>query len=258
MRFIREKKFKCGDNYQEVDIVPRTLDADNHVKKGKRAKRKKESEPKQRNLNQKNAKRFLRRLINSNFVDGDIYLTVTYKNEFLPETLEEAMNNTRNYLRRLKNLFNKNNAELKYILIHEGDNESKRIHHHLLIKAAENISRDDIEDLWTIKPKGEPRTKMGDANAKKISGGNDRLIRYFCKDPKGKKRWSSSRYLVRPLLLPPNDSKYRASKIEKLAKLPDQGEEYFTQKYKGYRITEINIQYYEMTGYHVYLKMWRE
>lgn len=32
---------------------------------------------------------------------------------------------------------------------------------------------------------------------------------------------------------------------------------FFEKIYKGYQIIEIDIKYYEMTGWHVYLKMWR-
>ena len=45
--FIREKKIFCSDTYMEVDIYPYT---DIERKKGKRSKKKKESEPKQKNI----------------------------------------------------------------------------------------------------------------------------------------------------------------------------------------------------------------
>ena len=54
MLFVREKKVDCGD-YREVDIIPRTEEAEKAVK-GRRRKRQRESPPKQRELNSKNAK----------------------------------------------------------------------------------------------------------------------------------------------------------------------------------------------------------
>lgn len=63
--FEREKKTDCGD-YREVDIIPRTNHAEKAVK-GRRGKKKKVTEPKQRDLNDKNAKRYLVQLGNGNF-----------------------------------------------------------------------------------------------------------------------------------------------------------------------------------------------
>ena len=47
--FMREKKVDCG-SYREADIIPRTEKAESAVK-GKRGKRKKVTEPKQKDLN---------------------------------------------------------------------------------------------------------------------------------------------------------------------------------------------------------------
>ena len=55
--FEREKKTDCGD-YREVDVIPRTDNAEKAVK-GKRGKKKKVTEPKQKDLNDKNARRYL-------------------------------------------------------------------------------------------------------------------------------------------------------------------------------------------------------
>ena len=49
--FYREKKVDCG-RYREVDIVPRTDSAERAVR-GKRRKRQRVSEPKQKDLNEK-------------------------------------------------------------------------------------------------------------------------------------------------------------------------------------------------------------
>ena len=73
--FIREKKIDCR-NYREVDIIPRTDDAE-RAAKGKRGKRQKVTEPKQRDLNDKNARRYLVQLGNGNFGAGDLHVTCT-------------------------------------------------------------------------------------------------------------------------------------------------------------------------------------
>ena len=84
--FVREKKIYCGDTYLEVDIYP-------YVKiqeKGKRAKKKKESLPKQKNLNDKNARRKFVQLVETNFGENDLAVHLTYSDETLPGNIEEA------------------------------------------------------------------------------------------------------------------------------------------------------------------------
>ena len=81
--FIREKKIVCGKNYMEVDLYSlneNQLDR----KKSKRSKKKKVSLPKQDKLNDKNARRKFIWLAESNFGEGDIFLTLTYKDKYLP------------------------------------------------------------------------------------------------------------------------------------------------------------------------------
>ena len=58
-------------------------------KKKSRKRKKKESRKEQKNLNAKNARKKLRRIINANF-DGDSwYITLTYKTENRPKDAEE-------------------------------------------------------------------------------------------------------------------------------------------------------------------------
>ena len=76
MLFVREKKVDCGD-YREVDIIPRTEEAEKAVK-GRRRKKQRESPPKQRELNSKNARRYLEKLANGNFFSGDLHVSLTY------------------------------------------------------------------------------------------------------------------------------------------------------------------------------------
>ena len=68
--FQREKKIYCGPSdtpdYMEVDIYQYT-DNQKTAVKGKRAKKEKVSAPKQKNLNDKNAKRYFVQLAESNF-----------------------------------------------------------------------------------------------------------------------------------------------------------------------------------------------
>jgi len=89
--FYREKKIDCG-SYREADIIPRT-DSAEKAAKGRRGKSKKVSEPKQKDLNEKNSKRYLVQLGNGNFGAGDLHVTFTYSEKYLPRTEAEAEQN---------------------------------------------------------------------------------------------------------------------------------------------------------------------
>ena len=72
--FVREKSIHCGKDHLEVDIYQLS---DKHLRKKKSQKREKVTAPAQKNLNDKNAKRYLRQLVKTNFKTGDLHVTCT-------------------------------------------------------------------------------------------------------------------------------------------------------------------------------------
>lgn len=299
MVFIREKKTDCAD-YREVDIIPRT-EAAEVASRGKRGKKKKSVAPKQKDLNDKNAKRYLVQLGNGNFHIGDLHTSCTYSAENLPGTVEEAENIVTNYLRRIAYRRNKLGLEpLKYILVTEYKYSKDgqvitRVHHHIIMNGG--LDRDDVELMWTKdrinwKKAEDPEYRaeikqLGWVNADRLQmneNGIEGLCKYIVKDPQGKKRYSSSRNLERPevkrtdggekeqrdqsqwrssrnLTAPEekcNDYKYSKKKVEQLAKSPDGGLEEFRKIYSNYDIVSCEPVYYEQTGWHIYLKMWKK
>lgn len=271
--FEREKKIDCGD-YREVDVIPRTENAEKAVK-GKRGKKKKVTEPKQKDLNDKNARRYLVQLGNGNFGVGDLHVTCTYSSEYLPDE-EEAEVIVKNYLRRIAYRRTRLGlGPLKYILVTEyGYSKEKdkiiRVHHHIIMNGG--LSRDDVELMWTtdrinwIKAGNDEAYRagikqMGWVNADRLQvndNGIEGLCMYITKNPNGKKRWSSSRNLERPVQHPPADSKYSKKQIENAAKSNDLGRDFFEKQFQDYDIKEIKVEYYEQTGWHIYMKMWRK
>lgn len=257
MLFYREKKIDTG-NYREVDVIPRTLEAEHAARRGTRSKKKRVSRPQQASLNEKNSKRYLLQLANGNFGKDDLHVTCTYSDEFLPGTVKQAEKEIANYLRRIAYRRKKKNLEpLKYILVTEYklDDEgfTKRIHHHIIMN--QGLDRDEIESIWSKRKKS-----MGYVNADRIQtneNGLEALTRYLTKDPQGRKRWSSSRNLIRPVQRT-NDYKYRSSKVEGLAHNIEDSWKYFDEKYPDYKVTSIVSEFYEDTGWHIYLRMWRK
>ena len=70
---IREKRFLCG-KYLEVEIYP----ISKYEQKKSRSKKKKESRKEQKNLNDKNARKNLRRRIHANFDNRDLIVSLSY------------------------------------------------------------------------------------------------------------------------------------------------------------------------------------
>lgn len=276
--FYREKKTDCG-LYREVDVIPRTDNAERAVK-GKRGKRRKATEPKQKDLNDKNSKRYLVQLGNGNFGEGDLHVSATYTDADLPETTEETERIVNNYLRRIAYRRKKLGIEpLKYILVTEygykKEDEAQehpiRIHHHIIMNGG--LPRDEVEMMWTKKRinwkkyKEDPERyagtikKMGWVNTDRIQtneNGIEALCKYVVKNPQGKKRWSSSRNLKRPIVQPPADHKYSRAKVEQLAKSGDAGKEFFERQFPTYSISEVKPEWHEETGWHIYVKMWKK
>ena len=150
-----------------------------------------------------------------------------------------------------------------------------------------NWKKADSEDREQREAYRAGVKKLGFVNADRIQtneNGIEALCKYIIKDPQGKKRYSSSRNLERPevtrtdgtekeaeteslyrasrnLTEPTekcNDFKYSKRRVEELAKAPDCGLSEFEKIYADYNITSIEPVYYERTGWHIYLKMWRK
>lgn len=266
---IREKRIQCGQNYMEVDIYNFCRDT-----KTGRAKKEKASLPSQKNLNEKNAKRAFIQTAEANFKEGDIYLTLTYNEKFLPGTIKEAMKEVENYIRRVRREMKKLGLKLKYMIVTEYRTEKEtaededdarpiRIHHHILMSAG--LDRDTIENLW------RKRRKKGQVEGEKIGRANARIIQpddntgifalasYLAKNPKGKRRWTCSKNLERPVVST-NDFKYSRRKV--LTIIRDGVDFSFWEKmYPGWEIRDkdggYRQEYNDFTGWSIYLKLRR-
>ncbi len=157
------------------------------------ATRRTESRLCQKLLNRKNSKRHLKRLVHSNFGNGDYFVTLTYSEDSLPNTLSEANKQVGNFFRRLNNS-RKNKGNIKYIYVteyEEGDN-GKRIHHHALIDSS--VSIEELEKKW----------RNGFINVVPIYSDPEKyyskIADYMMKSPKGKKSYHPSRGLKQPII----------------------------------------------------------
>ncbi len=81
-------------------------------------------------INERNCIKKLRRKIQANFDEEDLFLTLTYKRESRPD-VKEARKRVRRFLDRLRRQWRKEGLQLKYIIVTEYMNKS--IHHHLIL-----------------------------------------------------------------------------------------------------------------------------
>ena len=197
-KLLRTGKLKCAyvtrtitsGKVKEVEIYPEYTSC--QLKKHKEIRR--ISSKTRRNLNDKNSRKYLNRLINCNFGDDDIWATLTYDNEHLPRTEDEALKKFQYYIRKLnKYRAKKGIGKAKYIYITEKSSGKKRFHHHMIID--HELTMDEIEKLWPYGRRNNTRRIHEDKE------GLNGLASYLTKEKdreKGKKRWNCSKGLKKP------------------------------------------------------------
>lgn len=238
----REKKIISGP-YLEVEHFPVT--AHGH----RNDRRRKLSRIEQRNLNEKNARKKLVRLVNTNFVKGDICFHFTYRDDEMPENEDKVQKDVQNYFRRVKYYRKKHGLpQIKYIYVIECKNG--RWHIHGIMSA---MDRDTSEELW--KHGDFPRA---DKFKPTVQEGGKRFAEYISKKPMGKKRWYCSTNLKQPEVKTKDDTHTR-SEMARIARERVDDREYWERKYKGYRFVSATPTYNEFNGWwYIYVRMYRD
>lgn len=223
-----------------------------------RAKKKQLTRKAQEELNERNSIKKLSRLLNANFTDKDIWLTLTYDDEHLPDSEEKAYKDTANYIRRLRRV---SKEPLKYIIVtetHTEDGEPTRVHHHIVVNFPD---RDTAERLWKLGGRKQSRRLQPDIH------GFDGMAHYLGKQKKPPKdenrkitrRWRSSRNLKKPKVTVA-DYKIGRRKAESLAKASEGDRRaYFEKLYPKERYIECQIRYSDfVSGAYIYTRMRRD
>ena len=189
------------------------------------------------------------RLINTNFSKNDLWITLTYSNDHLPASLDEALKNIKNYIRRINYKRKKLGLEkAKYIYVTEHSKEKKiRCHHHLIMD--HGLSMDLVESMWKCGKRNNVRKVDPDENG--LSG----LANYLVKDPKGSKRWCSSTNLKKPKESK-SYSNFKASHVKKFVRTPEIIQQRMEHKYKNKIYLRHEIRYNEINGrFYIYVRM---
>lgn len=262
-RLLKEKKInslyrttttKAGDQ-TEVDIYPSFGNKQDEP----RTKRKRETKPSQKNLNDKRARRHLNNLVSCNFGSGDLWGTFGYDNEHLPEDIDDAIRIFGNFIRRINRKRKKQGkGNLRYIYVTEYSDDPKRkirCHHHIIFGGdpGETLDRDEIEKMW--KEGSRPNTKRLDPDKDTHLAG---LVNYITKDPKGKKRWNASRNLKKPEITK-SYSKFKKSTVQKMAFDRSLLEKEILKKYPGHKFIDAEVKVNGINdGFYIYARLKRD
>lgn len=236
-------------NQLEVEIYPEFTKRKTITKDGRFQKRK----DIQNNLNAKNARKTLIRLVNTNFSNKDYWLTFTYKKE--PTNLERAMKDVRNYIKCINRLRKKKGLEnAKYIYVVETRNKNDdkvQTHVHMIIE--HGLSMDELEDKWKHARRNQCR-RLDLSTEEGLTG----LANYFCKEPKVtkyKKKWVSSKNLKKPIIRK-NHRDFSNRKVKKMIQDVTSISHIMTNKYKAeFKDAEIKYNRYN-NKFYLYIKMY--
>ena len=211
-------------------------------KKSRSRQRKQEaSTPKQRSLNQKRSRRYFEALVLTNFHKDDLHVTVTYDDENMPADMKTAMKQVDNFIKRVNYARSKQGLPpTRYVCINE-ESSTGRIHHHFIMDG--DFDRNMVEDRWG----------KGYCNADRIQPDRKTdlapLIGYLSKDPKGRKRWSSSQNLTKPWDSVNDDPRMMsAKKLKQVKDLPEDSEnmrKIIEADNPGYELESIEKEYRE-------------
>lgn len=184
-------------------------------KPGERRSPKKEISPeKMQEANERHAIKYLRQLMNCNFDDHSLYLTMEYFKEPVRDYVspEQMKADMKSFLAKARRFYRKHGAELKYIWVAAVGKRSAR-HFHMVMSGIPEMDyraiRDELQQIWDSIYMAR-HSKRSYIHLEYLYGDNyGRLAAYFIKQSKttwetiGKKigkRWNSSRNLKKPVV----------------------------------------------------------
>lgn len=188
------KEIKAGDQF-EVEIYPQFKRLDEVPEEGRRIV--KENSSAQKNLNDKNARKYLVRLINHNFGEGDLWITLTYDDAHLPADgdIGKALKDVQKYISRVNYQRKKRGLKrAKYVYVIEYD-EAAEIRWHIHVVMDGELDLDTVEACWKQSSRNEVRRTRKDKDG--LAG----MAHYLVKEKKrirSERRWNSSQGLKKP------------------------------------------------------------
>lgn len=284
---IREKQTRSG-KLLEADFYPVTRDG-RQLGRGPQTKR---SSAEQKKYNKLQAQKRVIRLVNANFGEEDILMTLTFIPDDDVDTEKQAKRKISNFIRRVKTYrerkarelrallksmpksqkykkaLKKAEAPLKYLyavesaIYRRGKNKGKRRYHfHLFITGCGDGDRDGYEKLWkgrTNADRYRPQDFGPEAAAKYISKDCGKQEEEESGNVSGKtKRYVCSRNLKKPDQKV-KDNKLSKRKVELMAKKHLEDSAYWERRYKGYKFVRCYARWNEFNlSWYVSVVMYR-
>lgn len=262
-RLLKEGKVKClyrttttkstniqsGKTLLEAQVYPSFFNREDVPK----TKKKRDSRPSQTNLNDKNSRRYLTRLICINFGKGDLWCTFGWNDSCLPEDEERARKDIQNFIKRINRRMKRvGRPNIKYVYVLAFDGYA-RPHFHIVM-TGKGINRDELEELWG---------KCDRPNTRRIKPDDDFLLTglatYISRNPHGKKRWCPSKNLVKPQKVTKSYSKFKKGTVNKMAKDHNTMKIQMEKAYPGYRFLDAEVMHNGVNGaFYVYARMIRD
>ena len=155
------------------------------------------SSPARESLNAKLSWQKLMLTLAANFLPTDLVLTLTYRDEDLPNRREEADKRLTKLIRDFRAYRKRIAIPLIYVRVTEGYHSGGRLHHHLIINAT-GWDLDIIRKLWLRNGDNIDAEDFG-------TDGAERWAKYLTKEPREKGRryvgdrtWRSSQHMKKP------------------------------------------------------------
>lgn len=187
---------------KQIIIAGKTIEIEKYYtskyksKNEKRQPKEKLTKEVQEKINNRRREKKLTRLLNTNFVHGDFHLTLTYKKENRPTTVDAVKLDAKLFLEKMRKEYRKTGKELKYVHVIE-KGERSALHHHLV------INKCDVSIISKCWKKGYVNIKPLDdtGNYKKLAAYLIKAsTRYKGPDRVMKKAWNPSRNLKKPIV----------------------------------------------------------
>lgn len=240
------KKIKSGDQL-EVEIYPefsrkQEIIENGYVFKDLKAKRK---------LNDKNSRKHFIRLVNTNFTNSDLMLTLTYSNDQYPKDMKKAQRNIANYIQKVNYHRKKRGlSNARYVYVTEWIKKKTgavRCHHHIIIDG--EMTGDELESMWKKGRRNQIRKLNMDEDS--LTG----IATYLSKATSGGKRYCQSLNLKKPKETKDHQT-FRMKQIREMVWDHTRAGEIVGEKFKGYNLRESKVFYNDMNGrYYIYVRM---
>ena len=271
------RTIRAGDSL-EVECFPII-----HVNQdAKREAKRRASTKAQENLNLKNTRKHIRRLMEKNFTSKDFVLHNTFDYGFIdraaanmrdelkaweesgfPMDDDDARRIMKNFIARIRRLIKRRGgdpAEFKYIYVIETTREPRdedfnalpaRYHYHMVISSLDILTIEDLHALW---PYGYTKAEPLDFRFNGLEG----LSKYITKQRKLMRRWARSKNLKEPDVRVSSRKISRRRAAQIAADVQANAREIFEKIYPGYTLQEAEVKYSDfVAGAYIYARMRR-